>query len=139
MGGGAIGIVTKKVRSFLTGSWIGFEGDLGPQLQLVVVVVGAALERIETAAQPGTTPESSSLSTPPPLMRLIVKPKQLAVGCSLSRARDTGEEPAQSTEAQRSWVYSHDPVVKYHYEGVPVAPSPKGLSLDVGEGPRAAT
>ncbi|CAM9566868.1 unnamed protein product [Ectocarpus sp. 12 AP-2014] len=50
-----------------------------------------------------------------------------------------GEEPAQSTEAQRSWVYSHDPVVKYHDEGVPLAHPPKGLSLDVGEGPRAAT
>lgn len=95
---------------------------------------------IETKAQPGTTPRScltqwSTLSTPDAFDH---QAKQLAVGCSLSRARDTDEEPAQSTEAQRSWVYSHDPVVKYHYEGVPLAPPPKGLSLDVGEGPRAA-
>ncbi|CAN0405281.1 unnamed protein product, partial [Hapterophycus canaliculatus] len=50
-----------------------------------------------------------------------------------------GEEPAQSTAAQRCWVYSHDPVIKYHREGVPVAPSPGGLSLDGGTGPRATT
>ncbi|CAM9252477.1 unnamed protein product, partial [Scytosiphon promiscuus] len=50
-----------------------------------------------------------------------------------------GEEPAQSTAAQRCWVYSHDPVIKYHRDGIPVAPSPGGLSLDVGEGSRATT
>ncbi|CAM9861663.1 unnamed protein product [Pylaiella littoralis] len=50
-----------------------------------------------------------------------------------------GADPAQSTAAQRSWVYSHDPVIKYHHEGVPVAPSPRELSLAIGEGRRALT
>eukprot|EP00904_Undaria_pinnatifida_P006361 jgi/Undpi1/2855/HiC_scaffold_14.g06232.m1 len=47
-----------------------------------------------------------------------------------------GEEPSHCTAAQRAWVYSHDPVIKYHEEGVPVAPPAEGLSVTIEASPK---
>lgn len=138
--GGPTGVIKLKGSMLFDGKRgipVGFQGDLGPQLRLVVADGGILLEMIEVSAPSGATPRScfnqssrASNPVPPPCVRRCV---------FLSRARGTGEEPAQSTEAQRSWVYSHDTVVKYHDKGVPLARPPKGVSLDVGEGPRAST
>lgn len=46
-----------------------------------------------------------------------------------------GKDSAFDTACQRSWVYSHDSVIKYHREGVPVAPAVEELSIRVGEEP----
>lgn len=46
-----------------------------------------------------------------------------------------GQDPAQNTAAQRSWMYAQDPVIKYHNEGTPVAARSDGLSISTGDKP----
>lgn len=47
----------------------------------------------------------------------------------------TGVDPQNNTASQRSWMYSQDPVVKYHMNGLPTAPADE-TGLPIGRGPK---